>query len=347
MSVFFFAPRQVWAVQWSEDGKRTRKYFKTQQEAEAFECERLARVSSEQDRLTLGELTALFFRSRPDLHDNTRNTLVNFFSGREESDRHIEGSGEFLRDKFADSLNRQDLERMREILRAKGDGNNTINKYQAYIRAILAWGADQSLISHNPWRDFKRLTVQKKIVTTSIANIQAAYVHMPDWLQWAVKTLYALSLRPGHVELFGLLWTAFDWRRGVVFVRQGKSGRIKTVYPPALYLDEAYMRFQEDMKSGIALVCHREGKRVLSYREAWSAAIKKAGLPHFRMYDVRHVAATEMLAGGADLAAVSAQLGHSSITTTGTVYAHVTAGSQQRAAALMPVLGKDNGKEGA
>ena len=222
----------------------------------------------------------------------------------------------------------------------KGDGNNTINKYQAYIRAILAWGADQSLIPLNPWRDYKRLTVQKKIVNTTIEKVQKVYVNMPDWLQWAVKTAYALSLRPGHVELFSLLWAAFDWRRGVVFVRQGKSGRIKTVYPPAQYLEEAYARFQEDAKAGIPLVCHREGRRVLSYRGAWASAIKKAGLPHFRMYDIRHVAATEMLAGGADLAAVSAQLGHSSITTTGNVYAHVTAGSQQRAAALMPGIDK-------
>jgi len=32
----------------------------------------------------------------------------------------------------------------------RGTGNNTINKYQALIRAILAWGADQELIARNP-----------------------------------------------------------------------------------------------------------------------------------------------------------------------------------------------------
>ena len=59
------------------------------------------------------------------------------------------------------------------------------------------------------------------------------------------------------------------------------------------------------------------------------------------MYAIRHASASEMLAQGADLAAVAAQLGHSSVTITGSTYAHVTAGGQQRAAALMPGLGDD------
>ncbi|GHV51185.1 hypothetical protein FACS1894168_3230 [Deltaproteobacteria bacterium] len=56
------------------------------------------------------------------------------------------------------------------------------------------------------------------------------------------------------------------------------------------------------------------------------------------MYHIRHVAASEMLARGADLASVSAQLGHSNVSTTGTFYAHVTAGGQKRAAKLLPAL---------
>ena len=38
------------------------------------------------------------------------------------------------------------------------------------------------------------------------------------------------------------------------------------------------------------------------------------------MYALRHIAASEMLARGADLAAVAAQLGHKNLTTTGAFY---------------------------
>jgi site-specific recombinase XerD len=77
---------------------------------------------------------------------------------------------------------------------------------------------------------------------------------------------------------------------------------------------------------------------VLDYRTAWDKTVKNAGIPHIPMYHVRHVSASGMLAAGADLAAVSAQLGHGAVTTTGTFYAHVTPGGQQRAAALLPSI---------
>ncbi len=41
-------------------------------------------------------------------------------------------------------------------------------------------------------------------------------------------------------------------------------------------------------------------------------------------------------------APLSAQLGHSSVVTTGTFYAHVTAGSQQRASRMLPSLTSDS-----
>jgi integrase len=144
------------------------------------------------------------------------------------------------------------------------------------------------------------------------------------------------------VELFSLLWTAFGWRRGIVIVRQGESGALKIVVPPSPYIAEASQRHVEDMSSGIQLVCHRNGRHVITYRAAWDKTVKDAGLTHFRMYNIRHAAATSatsMLAAGADLTAVSAQLGHSTVTITGNVYAHIPAGSQQRAAAIMSSLG--------
>lgn len=338
MSIHKANNRNLYFCKWREDGKEKRRYFKTEQEARSFEAERLQPEAEPEDRLTLGELTMLFFRSRPDFHPVTKRQIVYFLAGHEEKGRHISGVGEFLRDKYAESLTRQDLERMREGFRAQGTGNNTINKFQAYIRAILAWGVDQDLIHINPWRDYRRLKVVKPIIRASVDDLRRLYPELPEYLQWAVKTAFFLALRPGQVELFSLTWDAFDWRRGVVIIRQGKSGRLKTVLPHPAYMAEARERYRRDMAAGIPLVCHRgDGQRVLSFRTAWVMACKRAGVT-LRPYDIRHIAATEMLARGADLAAVAAQLGHSNVATTGGTYAHVTAGIQARAAALMPGL---------
>ncbi|WP_329314403.1 site-specific integrase [Streptomyces sp. NBC_01262] len=51
--------------------------------------------------------------------------------------------------------------------------------------------------------------------------------------------------------------------------------------------------------------------------------VTASGLPPIRLHDLRHVAATLMLAGGADMKTVQEMLGHSSITITMDIYASV------------------------
>lgn len=56
-----------------------------------------------------------------------------------------------MRDKYADMLNRRDLEFFRENMRARAVSNNTINHYQAYVQSALAWEVEQELIGQHPW----------------------------------------------------------------------------------------------------------------------------------------------------------------------------------------------------
>ena len=58
MGVQFYSPRNNWCVQWQENGVRRKRYFKTEQEAHAFERERLEQKEGPR-QLTLGDLVAL------------------------------------------------------------------------------------------------------------------------------------------------------------------------------------------------------------------------------------------------------------------------------------------------
>jgi integrase len=59
---------------------------------------------------------------------------------------------------------------------------------------------------------------------------------------------------------------------------------------------------------------------------------KDAGLPHFRLHDLRHFMATEMLNDGTPIAVVSGRLAHARASTTLNVYAHAVPGGDRDAA---------------
>lgn len=326
-----------WLVKYKDtEGQWKQRSFKDETTARSFDYE--VRPSSTDTRPSVSELVAAFYRSRRDIHKKTRQFVAYFLWGHtDEAGKEHPGRGYFLADKYAEELTRKDLQSMRDVMLDTGASPTTCNKMQAYLRAILAWGVDQELISHNPWRDFKRMKTERPQIQVDFGDFQRVYTELPEYWKWAAQTAFFLCLRPGMVELFGLLWTAFDWRRDLVRVRQGKSGSIKTVYPHPAYMVRARERYEQDTARGIVYVCHRGGKPVTSYRTAWELACKRAGIL-MRPYDIRHLAATMQLAAGADVAAVSAQLGHSTPSTTLNNYVHTTAKSQQRAASLMPSI---------
>ena len=69
--------------------------------------------------------------------------------------------------------------------------------------------------------------------------------------------------------------------------------------------------------------------------EAFIRCRTKAGLPRFRLHDLRHFMATEMLDGGVPIAVVSGRLAHARASTTLNVYAHAVPGGDRAAAQLL------------
>lgn len=245
-----------------------------------------------------------------------------------------------LQHRFVDTLTRRDLESVREAARETGCKPSTINGYVGKLRAALNWAAEQDLIAENPWSKYRQLPAKVQHRTGEYAAFLRVYAELPEWMRWACRTAMALCLRPGVSELFRLQWKAFDWQAGAVHVRMPKVDATKTVYAPPAYLTEARERFKADGEDADRYVCRsRTGRPVQkkTYMKAWYKACQRVDVK-MPLYALRHIAASEMLAGGADLAAVAAQLGHKSIQTTVSVYTHAVAGAQQRAALVLPLV---------
>jgi integrase len=66
--------------------------------------------------------------------------------------------------------------------------------------------------------------------------------------------------------------------------------------------------------------------------------LEKAGLPRMRFHDLRHSAASLLLADGVPVKVVSEMLGHADVGTTLRVYAHVIEGSQAQAVSVWDKL---------
>ncbi len=81
-------------------------------------------------------------------------------------------------------------------------------------------------------------------------------------------------------------------------------------------------------------------------RKAFYVLLRKLGLPRIRLHDLRHQHGSALLAGGVDLAAVSARLGHSSKAFTLQTYLHSMTSAQEHAALVAnQLLTHPNGSE--
>lgn len=221
-------------------------------------------------------------------------------------------------------------------LKAEGLSANSMNRSLAALRGF-----------------YKFLLVEKALEESPLANIELARVWMrlpdalsreemsrilaqpgqqtPSGLRDAaiMELLYATGLRIS--ELTSLTMSGVNWQVGFVIVMgKGSKERVvpigKTAYDCLRrYVDESRPRLLKSMSTDV-LFLSRFG-RAFSRQGLWKMIVayaKKAGLEkNVHPHTFRHSFATHLLAGGADLRAVQAMLGHADISTT-QIYTHVT-----------------------
>ena len=332
-----------WCVKYKVDTptgqKWTQRSFPKDKEAEAKAFDAEAKYEDpENTRPTLLECVLAYVKEVPHTDHGSwgYEWLVTGYDRKDGS--HGTGPAEFLADKYADSLDKRDLYAFRDAYRARNVSEATVALGEQKLKAALTWCAGEDLIPVNPWAKYTGPAVRHASRKGTLEDFKKIYAVLPEWMQWACRTAMALCLRPGIGELFRLKWEAFDWESKAVEIYMGKTSHTKIVYPPEEYLAEAWERFQADGRDLGKCVCRGRINQVVmrtTYTGQWRVACKKAGVS-IPMYAIRHIAASMMLAGGADLAAVAAQLGHRNVATTGSFYAHALPRAQRAAAHALP-----------
>lgn len=212
----------------------------------------------------------------------------------------------------------------------------TRSRYLSYIKVMFQFAINHGYIDKNPLALWKKPKEKPRCSMLTVPDLRLIMDKAPDHLKWAMELAYNLGVRTGESELLALTWPNVDFEKSLIRVYATKTNTWRNVH-----ISEAFLGRLKQMKSQ-ALTDHLveyKGKPVTCLRRSFRTACKRAEITYdVIQYDIRHLYATTLLNLGADLAAVSAQLGHSSVKMTADVYYHEMKGERKRAVELLPSL---------
>ena len=339
--------RDVWSVRvrigTTPDGQphQTQATFYSEEEALAYAEAQNRLYAFDGDGTPMSDYLAGWLADQRHLRDSTRLSYAG----------HVD---RFL----TPTLGEVDLERLTVLdiqvaydhLRKDGISEALLKRVHATLSSALTSAVRQGLIPLNPaatLRPSTLLSYQARVWTRHEAarflEATAADPLAPLW-----RLALVTGLRRG--EILGLRWRDVDLERGFVTVTQTRTavaGRVivgppksrrgrrrvaidaRTVVALALYRRQKAQEFQRALTefTGNVLVFNLafldEGIPPAWLSRRMRTLCDKHGLPRIRFHDLRHTSATLGLASGESLAAVSARLGHSSLTTTADLYLQV------------------------
>jgi integrase len=270
------------------------------------------------------------------------------------------------------NLTPSDVERMTTDMVGRGLSPRTAAHARTTLRLALRDAERDALVTRNVAalaRPPKVSRPEMQVLDAGQTRHLLAVTRYDRWHSlWQV--LVGSGLRLG--EALGLTWDDIDFDQATVTVRRSwaktgpnerglsepKTSRSRRSVPiPATTvraLREA--KGQQDAERDLAgrdWQLHPEGQPVFTdeygrrfeptnANRQLDLALKRAGLPHVRLHDLRHGYASTLLTEGVALLTVSRLLGHSSIVITSDTYAHLTqAVTRDAAAALGRVLGEE------
>ena len=267
-------------------------------------------------------------------------------------DAKMRGVGERWRTEFAALLNNDilpalcvrpvDMLEYKDVLAMVGPGgawedktSPTVNRYLGYLRAVLKYGIAKGLTTRTPLATWTKTPERKKVIHLDVDGFRRIVAAADPHLAWALEVEWNLGTRPGVTELFALRWEDVAFDIPAVRVRGSKTDGSNRLIPISDDFKARLLIVRQEAQSDY--IVEYKGKPVRQLRRSLTTACRRAGINYeVCLYDVRHLFATVLLNEGADLAAVSALLGHSNVATTQKHYYQLMKGEKARAVSLLP-----------
>jgi len=208
---------------------------------------------------------------RMDLYDTAIKHLIRFYGT----------------DKIAITAVKLDkMKKFRQYLLNKEFSVHTVFTYFVHIRTFFRYCVDHGYIAKNPVPKLKKSQVEKRVIPEDTMHRLLWYFRLHDQRQYNfIKLLYLTGFRKG--ELLSLRGEDIDIERRLIFVDNRKSNRVDK-FP----IDDALFNFLHTIKipKGKLITYSVNGLRF------WNRAIKRMGLTHYSLHDIRRLYASLMAA---------------------------------------------------
>ena len=230
----------------------------------------------------------------------------------------------------------------------------TVKLHISLISTIFDYAMKMQMISSNPCRNVTLPSPNAKersVYTLEEAQILLELFEQEDESNFKYVVLYTLAMYTGlrRGELLGLEWKDFDWKNCIVTISRtsmwSKGKGIYTDTPKTktsmrtlklpnelLSLLQKYKAYQDDYKSTLGdswiendrLFTQWNGKPMdmTAPYYFFQAFCKRTGMRFVNLHSFRHFNASVLISNGVDVKTVQSCLGHSTPTTTLSIYAH-------------------------
>lgn len=214
-----------------------------------------------------------------------------------------------------------DIEHYRDWRLARGASASTARRELTKLSAVFRRAIDIGHISENPCKKVQRPVVAPKPTRwLSLDEVRRFLDHCLDNWRLPFSFLLFTGARPG--EAYRCTWNDIDLERGTILIRSTKNQKADQAnwrsVPIMPQLRELLEAIPEKDRRGGALFHTR-----YNWRRAFKATCRRAGIPEAPPYICRHTFASHLAMAGEPLQVIRDLLGHRSVKTTETFYAHL------------------------